>query len=92
VPGGNCGSDLEEPFVLTLPIPPDDYCEPEIWPVTECVLDVHRYCGPPEQSAEQSIYAELWEGGIGSMSVVIIDTLNHGANCEAEYTCTVDKL
>jgi hypothetical protein len=91
VPGGDCG-EWDEPLVLTLPIAPDDYCDPPEWPVNECVLDVDRICGPPEQYAAQAITAELWEGGEGSMSLTIVDTLNHGADCSSDFTCTTRKL
>jgi hypothetical protein len=91
VPGGDCG-EFDEPLVLTLPIPPDDYCDPPEWPVNECVLDVDRTCGPPEQYVEQAITAELWEGGEGTMTLVVVDTLNHGADCASDFTCTTRKL
>jgi hypothetical protein len=91
VPGGDCG-EWDEPLVVTLPIPPDDYCEPAEWPVNECVLEVDRVCGPPEQYAAQTINAELWDGGDGTMSLVIVDTLNHGVDCTSDFTCTTRKL
>lgn len=91
VPGGDCG-EWDEPLALTLPIPPDDYCVPAEWPVADCVLDVDRVCGPTEQYAAQTITAELWEGGTGTMSLTIVDTLNHGVDCTSDYMCTTRKL
>jgi hypothetical protein len=86
----DCGA--MEPFVIALPMPPDDYCDPPEFPVNACVLEVDRVCGPPEQYAAQTITAELWEGGNGSMTLTIVDTLNHGVDCTSDYTCTTRQL
>jgi hypothetical protein len=86
----DCGA--MEPFVIALPMPPDDYCDPPEFPVNACVLEVDRVCGPPEQYAAQTITVELWEGGDGSMTITIVDTLNHGADCASDYVCTTRKL
>jgi hypothetical protein len=90
VPGGSCGG-FSEPDVFTLPLGPDESCEPAERPVNECVLELDRVCGPPEQFVEQTLTAELWDGGTGSMTLVIVDELNN-FECTSEYTCSVDKL
>lgn len=91
VPGGTCGG-FSEPDVFTLPLAPDPSCDPAERPVNECVLDLDRVCGPPEQYVVQTLTAELWEGGEGSMTLTIVDTLNHGVDCTSDYVCTTRKL
>jgi hypothetical protein len=91
LPGGTCGA-FEEPLVVTLPIGPDEYCSPASWVVTDCVLEMSRTCGPPEQYAEQSLTAELWEGGSGTQALVLVDTLNYGTDCVSEYECVTEEL